>query len=262
MPSLATGVRGCQSLFRTVQMGLFPAPRKGNLAAMKHDPPPVLPGLPGIDLVLRRSARTRRFALRISRVDGRVTLSMPLRAKASDALAFAAGHADWVRGVLDGLTPAAVVAHGARLPVEGRLLTLAPTRGRVRVEGESLLVPDPVGPRVQAWLRVLARDRLVAACDRHAATLGHPYSRITLRDTRSRWGSCSSAAALMFSWRLILAPPPVLDYVAAHEVAHLARMDHSPAFWAIVATLCPDHARHRAWLRGPEGQALHGWRFA
>ncbi len=107
----------------------------------------------------------------------------------------------------------------------------------------------------------MARDRLVAACDGHAARLGRGYRSLTLRDTRSRWGSCSAAGGLMFSWRLILAPPEILDYVAAHEVAHLAEMNHSPAFWRVVAGLCPDYARHRAWLR-KHGQTLHAYDFS
>jgi predicted metal-dependent hydrolase len=95
-----------------------------------------------------------------------------------------------------------------------------------------------------------------AACDRHAAALGRQPRALSLRDTRSRWGSCTHDGRLMFSWRLAMAPPEVLDYVAAHEVAHLAHMDHSPAFWAATARLMPDYARHRAWLRA------HGARTA
>jgi predicted metal-dependent hydrolase len=90
--------------------------------------------------------------------------------------------------------------------------------------------------------------------------IGRPYSRITLRDTRSRWGSCTADGALMYSWRLAMAPPAVLDYVAAHEVAHLAQMNHSPAFWAVVARLVPGHAAPRRWLK-LHGQTLHGPRF-
>jgi predicted metal-dependent hydrolase len=113
---------------------------------------------------------------------------------------------------------------------------------------------------VAAFLRALARDRLAAASDRHAARLGRGFGRLTLRDTRSRWGSCSSAGDLMFSWRLVMAPPEVLDYVAAHEVAHLAHMHHGPAFWAEVRRLYGDHRAARGWLRR-EGAALHRFRF-
>ncbi len=153
---------------------------------------------------------------------------------------------------------------GSVLPLEGRPLTVRPGSGRsVRVTDDSLLVPgDPasVPLRLATFLKAMARERLAAACDRHARSLGRTYARLTLRDTRSRWGSCTQDGCLMFSWRLILAPPPILDYVAAHEVAHLAQMNHSPAFWAEVARLDPDYALHRAWLRR-QGQALHGFRF-
>ncbi len=112
---------------------------------------------------------------------------------------------------------------------------------------QTLIVPgreDTAAARVQAWLKTRARDRLAAASDHYAAQLGRPYTRLTLRDTRSRWGSCSAQGGLMYSWRLIMAPPDVLDYVAAHEVAHLAEMNHSPAFWAVVDTaLCPTTQR-------------------
>src|SRR5690606_4279045 len=111
-----------------------------------------------------------------------------------------------------------------------------------------------------AFLKTVARDRLATASDRYAVALGRPYGRLTLRDTRSRWGSCSAAGDLMYSWRLVMAPAEVLDYVAAHEVAHLAEMNHSPAFWDVVARLCPDYRRHRTWLRA-NGGALHRVRF-
>ncbi|QUS36654.1 M48 family metallopeptidase [Falsirhodobacter algicola] len=223
---------------------------------------PVLTDLPGVDLVLRRSARARRFSLRVSRIDGRVTLSMPARAREAEALAFAGRHADWLRGTLADMTPAHMVGEGTRLPLEGQEVRIEAATGPLRLEGARLLVPQPIASRLQAWLRARARDRLAAACDRHAATIGRPFCRLTLRDTRSRWGSCTSDGALMFSWRLIMAPPEVLDYVAAHEVAHLQEMNHSPDFWAVVERLCPDYPARRAWLRGPEGQALLSWRFA
>jgi predicted metal-dependent hydrolase len=226
---------------------------------------PRLPGTPPVEITLRRSARARRFSLRVSRLDGRVTLSVPRHAREAEAMAFAREQEGWIRRTLSQMPQAAPVGLGAAIPVEGRLLTLAPGAGRlVRVEGESLLIPgDPLqaGVRAAAWLKLRARDRLTLACDRYAARLGRRYSRITLRDTRSRWGSCTADGGLMFSWRLILAPPAVLDYVAAHEVAHLVQMNHSPAFWSIVADLRPDHAAERRWLR-THGQSLHALRFA
>ncbi|MFN3970293.1 MAG: M48 family metallopeptidase [Gemmobacter sp.] len=224
-----------------------------------------LPGPPPLEVVLRRSARARRMSLRVSRIDGAATLTLPPRVPEREAMAFLAAQEGWLRRATAAMPVGHAVGHGTVLPVEGQALRLLPGPGRsVRIEGDSLIVPGlpgAAGARVAAWARARARDRLAAACDRHAATLGRRYTSLVLRDTRSRWGSCSSAGRLMFSWRLILAPPRVLDYVAAHEVAHLARMDHSPAFWATVAALVPDYATHRAWLKA-EGNALHAFRFA
>ncbi|MGL6210838.1 MAG: M48 family metallopeptidase [Paracoccaceae bacterium] len=226
---------------------------------------PILPGPPPVEITLRRSARSRRFSLRVSRLDGRVTLSLPLRAREAEAMAFARSQEGWLRAALAKMAVPAGVGIGSVLPVEGRMLTVAPGSGRsVRVEGEVLLVPgDPlqVGARVAGFLKALARERLVAASDRHARTLGVDFTGITLRDTRSRWGSCSAQGGLMYSWRLIMAPPAVLDYVAAHEVAHLVEMNHSAAFWAVVARLYPGWKVQRAWLHS-HGQTLHSFRFA
>ncbi|MFN3282065.1 MAG: M48 family metallopeptidase [Tabrizicola sp.] len=226
----------------------------------------VLPGSPPVEVHLRRSARARRFSLRVSRLDGKVTLSMPLRAREGEALAFLKGHEGWLRKTLEampGSTPQRV-GLGTRLPIQGQELTILPGTGRrIRVEGETLLVPgDPegVGPRVAAWLKILARDRLAQASARHAAAVGRRFASIALRDTRSRWGSCSPDGRLMYSWRLIMAPPAVLDYVAAHEVAHLVELNHSPAYWAVVSRICPDWKRQRAWLHD-QGQTLHRLRF-
>lgn len=225
---------------------------------------PLLPGPPPLDITLRRSARARRFSLRVSRLDGRVTLSLPPGAREAEAMAFARQQEPWIRRALADLPQTAPVALGALIAVEGRLLRLDAGPGRlIRVDGDSLLIPGnpaQAGVRAGAFLKHLARERLTEASDRYAALIGRRYSRLTLRDTRSRWGSCTADGALMYSWRLAMAPPAVLDYVAAHEVAHLAEMNHSPAFWAVVARLVPGYAVHRRWLK-QHGQELHGPRF-
>ena len=225
---------------------------------------PILPGPPPVEVTLRRSARATRFSLRVSRLDGAVTLSLPLRAREQEALAFLQAQEGWLRSALARMPQNAQIGMGTSLPVEGRRLHLAPGTGRsLRVEGEHLLVPgDPAqaGARVQAWLKALARDRLVQASDHYAGRIGRSITRVTLRDTRSRWGSCTAGGAVRYSWRLIMAPPDVLRYVAAHEVAHLVEMNHSDRFWAVVEGLYPGWQTQRAWLRS-HGGALHGLRF-
>ncbi len=217
----------------------------------------LLAGEPPIAVALRRSGRARRLSLRVSG-DGRVTLTYPPRVPLREALAFLASREGWVRGHLAGVEAPLVPCFGASVPFEGRELRLAPAQGRRIVrDGDALLVPpDRMAARLGAWLRTQARGRLIAASDRHAAALGVGYAALTLRDPRSRWGSCSATGRLMFSWRLAMAPLHVLDYVAAHEVAHLVRLDHSPAFWEVVGHLRPDWAGSRDWLRA-HGAGLH-----
>ena len=223
-----------------------------------------LPGNPGIDVVLRRSARARRLSLRLSQLDGRVTLTLPRGVPEAEGLAFLRARETWLRGHLDRQEAAVDVAPGVSIPVEGvpHRVTLAAGRG-VRIEAGQVLIggdPDTLPARLRGWLRGRARDRLAEASDRYAARLGQGYSAITLRDTRSRWGSCTAQGRLMYSWRLILAPPEVLDYVAAHEVAHLAQMNHSRAFWDTVERIHGPWQDQRRWLRD-EGGALHRFRF-
>ena len=216
-----------------------------------------------IPVILRRSARARRMTLRVARAGGEVVLTLPNRASVQDGRAFAESRAEWLRRMRAQMPALQIAAHGVALPVEGqaRLITPADER-RVRLADGALMVPRsrPAGVVVAAFLKHLAHARLTAACDRHAAALGRKFRAISLRDTRSRWGSCTHDGRLMFSWRLAMAPPEVLDYVAAHEVAHLAHMDHSPAFWAATARLMPDYAQRRAWLRA-HGHELLAWRF-
>lgn len=249
---------GCQSLF-------VPAPPAAPIRYRRPALTRVLiPGTPEVALTLRRSARARRFALRVSRLDGKVTLTLPVWARESEALAFAHDKADWLRATVAQAAPLRRAEIGALLPFLGqeRQVVAAPVPAP-RLDGTQILVPPEAGrvaARLEAFFKLAARQRLQAASDRYAAALGRPYRRLTLRDTRSRWGSCTADGCLMYNWRLVMAPEGVLDYVAAHEVAHLAQMNHSPAFWAVVEGLRPGFAPERAWLKR-HGSALHAIRF-
>lgn len=224
----------------------------------------VLPGDPPIPLILRRSGRARRISLRISQLDGRVTLTLPNRVPEREALAFAREKEAWIRKHLAARGADVAVGIGAQLPVGGVMHEVVAGTGRqIRFDAGRVAVPgapDRAGPRLAAHLRQVARARLAEASDDYAARLGKPYRAITLRDTRSRWGSCTVEGRLMYSWRLILAPPEVLDYVAAHEVAHLAEMNHSDAFWAQVTRIYGPYETPRRWLR-THGGDLHRYRF-
>lgn len=221
-----------------------------------------LPGTPPVPLRLRKSARARRISLRISQLDGRVTLTYPTGVPESEALSFARTKEGWIRQHLQGRPDMATVQFGQVIPIEGKARRIVPATGRrVLLDADEVAVPTGAeARRLGRFLKELARDRLTGACDDYAAMLGRSYTTLSLRDTRSRWGSCSSHGGLMFSWRLILAPPDVLHYVAAHEVAHLAEMNHSPAFWAQVEKIFGPYKPPRRWLRD-NGAELHRYRF-
>lgn len=222
-----------------------------------------LDGDPSVEIAVRRSARARRLSLRVSSLDGRVTLTLPTRVPLAEGQAFAEERSDWIRGARAQAHPVVRIEDGAEIPVEGDTATVRVERRRsAQLDGATLRLPARApGKAAAAFLKLRARDRLARACDDHVAALGKSYSTLALRDTRSRWGSCSQAGRLMFSWRLVMAPPDVLNYVAAHEVAHLAHMDHSPAFWSVVEQLDPTWRAHRSWLR-EHGTRLHAYHFA
>ena len=223
-----------------------------------------LDGAPEVTVLLRRSARARRLSLRVSQLDGRVTLTMPARARLREAVAFAREKEGWIRGNLSGLAAEIRPVIGTRMLWKGQEIALLGGTGRAaRMGAQGLLVPPDARTqtrRILAFVKHAARAELAQASDHFAAALGCHYGTLSLRDTRSRWGSCSSAGNLMYSWRLIMAPPIVLRYVAAHEVAHLLEMNHSPAFWRVVGRVFPDHRAPRAWLR-QNGALLHRYRF-
>ena len=221
-------------------------------------------GNPPIAVELRKSKRAKRLSLRVSRLDGRVTLTMPDRVAEAEGLSFVQDREDWLRKHLSDVTEIVVPMLGGSVLFRGEDMPIiaAPVRRAIFRDGALVVPDDPaaVASRVKAFLRLRARDVLAAASDKYAAEVDRSYTRLSLRDTRSRWGSCSSKGVLMYSWRLIMAPPAVLDYVAAHEVAHLVEMNHSQAFWDIVGDLMPNYKTHRKWLRD-HGNQLHRINF-
>lgn len=221
-------------------------------------------GDPPIEIHVRHSVRARRYGLRISRTNGTVILTVPACGTLAKATSFAGEHEAWLRRNLEKHSVPVTPNFGDRVPVDGKMLLIAPGAGRHAVKAEdALLVPareHQLAGKLRAFYKLRARDALVPASERYAGLLGRQIGRVTLRDTRSRWGSCTSQGNLMYSWRLAMAPVAVLDYVAAHEVCHLVEMNHSPSFWRLVRQVCPDFDRHRLWLR-QHGAGLHRYRL-
>ncbi|QAY94995.1 metal-dependent hydrolase [Methylovirgula ligni] len=214
-------------------------------------------------IALKRISTARRFTLRVRAATRDVVLTMPPRGSLIGARNFVERHAAWIGVRLQRLPAPMPFGGGETVPIRGvnhRIVERPRERGTVWIEPASigdkslplLCVTGErahVARRVQDFLVREARRDIEAAVARHAAKLGVTPRRITLRDTTSRWGSCSSTGALNFSWRLIMAPGYVLDYLAAHEVAHLVYMNHSPAFWKILGRLSAHVERAEAWLK-------------
>jgi predicted metal-dependent hydrolase len=218
-------------------------------------------------VVLRRYRQARRYTLRIHAASRDIVLTMPTRGSIREATAFAQKHGAWIAARLSRLPEAAPFADGVVIPLRGtphRIVHRAKSRGTVWTEadenGEPLLCvaggAAHINRRITTWLKREVRHDLEAASRRYAQDLGVKIKRVTVRDQSSRWGSCSSTGALSYSWRLIFAPPHVLDYLAAHEVAHLVEMNHSPRFWRVVAKLHPDMKPAKIWLDA-HGADLH-----
>jgi predicted metal-dependent hydrolase len=215
---------------------------------------------------LRRHAQARRYTLRVHATDRTVVLTMPLRGSVKEARAFAERNGGWIAARLKRLPQPIPFADGLELPLRGvphRIVHRAGARGTVWVESGNAMPllcvagePAHLARRVRDFLKREAKRDLEAASRRYAALLGVAVKRVSVRDQSSRWGSCTAAGVLSYSWRLILTPPTVLDYLAAHEVAHLVEMNHSRKFWRVVAGICPDWQRAKGWLNA-QGNALH-----
>jgi hypothetical protein len=236
----------------------------------------------GAPVEVRRHPAARRLTLRVSHTRRAVIVTMPAGVKLEEAGNFLARHIDWVKARLEAVPSARPFAHGGLLPLRGEMhrirfvgLSARRVAGSLKrrrdvvwtepaaaaglppsicVSGDAEHAPR----RLQDWLVAQARKDLGQRVAHHARSLGLRPKRISVRDQTSRWGSCSSTGLLCFSWRLILAPREVLDYVAAHEVAHLKEMNHSSRFWALVRRTMPDMDGAKAWLNA-QGRELHSY---
>lgn len=206
-----------------------------------------------IPLRVRRHATARRIVLRIDLESGGLALTLPRRAALADAYALAHDRAEWILRSLDKLPARVAFADGARIPVRGREVVIrhAPARVPAQLTDTELVVagrPEHLARRVGDILKREARYVIVPRAYAFAATLSKSIARVSLRDTRTRWGSCAPGGALSFCWRLVMAPDWVIDYVVAHEAAHLVHPNHGPKFWATVDGLGVRRREARAWL--------------
>jgi predicted metal-dependent hydrolase len=217
-----------------------------------------------VEAVITPRRGAKRMTLRVDPIARRVVVNGPWRLSQRDALGFIQANVAWIQTRLEALPECAPFTEGAKILFRGRETLLRRSDGRGKptfLDG-----PEPCleisGPparfdsRVRTALKAFAHQDALNYCGPLAAKLGKEPSGLALRDTRSRWGSCTSSGNIMLSWRLIGAPPRVFEYVVAHELAHLMELNHSPRFWAHVDNLMPDWKPARAWLKA-NGASLH-----
>ncbi len=208
-----------------------------------------------IPLVVSRNSRARRITLRLDGLSGDVRLVLPKCTALREGLDFARRKADWLIEQIDALPARVPFADGAVIPVLGadHVIRHRPgtRRGVWRGDGAIFVsgFAEHLPRRIGDFLKAEAGNEIARRARAKAAVIDREIRRISIREMTSRWGSCGSDGALCFCWRLILAPEPVVDYVVAHEVAHLCYMNHGPRFWALVARLTPDAAGARRWLK-------------
>lgn len=215
-----------------------------------------------LTVTMRNSTTARRMSLRVDPATETLILVLPQGVSAREALKFALSKSEWIGARLHALPPRITWADGASIPllgIEHRIHHAPEAKRGVWVDGSVIHVSGQIEHlprRVSDWLKREAHRHISSRALAFAVRLGRPVGRITIRDTRSRWGSCNATGDLSFSWRLVLAPADVIDYVVAHETAHLVELNHSLAFWRVVGGLVNNVAEARVWLRR-HGTALH-----
>jgi predicted metal-dependent hydrolase len=222
-------------------------------------------------VVIRRSAQAKRYTLRVKTATREAVLTMPTRGSVATAKDFAARHGGWLAARFQKMPDLVGFTPGALIPLRGvphRLEHRPDARGTAWQETTNVVEETPtlavagdasfIARRVRDFLKREARKDIELAARKHADALGVKIKRIAIKDTVSRWGSCAADGTLSFSWRMILAPPFVLDYLAAHEVAHRVEMNHSTRYWKVVESIFPDYERAEAWLKR-NGAELHRW---
>jgi predicted metal-dependent hydrolase len=214
-----------------------------------------------VPVQFEKNARARRIIIRMDHGGG-VVVVLPVRASKEDGKRFALSNKGWIKERLAHMPEPLPFLHGVSIPylgAEHRIRHRPAERGVVWREGGEIHVsgrPEHLPRRVEDWLKLEARREIERRAQEKAEALGKKIRRVTIRDPHSRWGSCSPDGALSFSWRLILAPRFVLDYVVAHEVAHLRELNHSNRFWRITETLTAEMDKARGWLT-QHGAGLH-----
>jgi len=207
-----------------------------------------------VPLIFKKDERAQRIILRLDYGASRIVVVRPKRTSRHTARSFVLENRSWIEERINELLDGVPFEHGATIPfmgLEHRIRHRPSARGVVWCEEQEIHVAghaEHLSRRVTDWLRMEARREIESKAKAKAMQIGKRVKRVILRDTTSRWGSCSTDGQLSFSWRLIMAPRYVLDYVISHEVAHLSEMNHGPRFWKLCRKLCKSITAARVWL--------------
>jgi predicted metal-dependent hydrolase len=207
-----------------------------------------------VPVQFKTNRRARRIILRLDYGQARLVIVLPKRTSRAEGRKFAHLNRAWIAERIGDFHDAVPFRHDCVIPFLGeqrRVRHRADTQGGVWCEAGEIHVAgraEHLPRRLRDWLKIQAKREIEASARNMAERIGKRVKRISIRDTKSRWGSCTSAGELSFSWRLVFAPPHVMDYVIAHEVAHLREMNHGPRFWKLCGELCGRQASARDWL--------------
>ena len=221
---------------------------------------------PQIKVAVRKVRNSTRLSLRVSSINESVTLTAPVSTNQDVLLRFLESKENWIKENLLKISDKKVnVDIGHLIPIFGtkKHIEICSESLNVRIIGNSIRIPTTVakpGLAIENFLKKLAKEEITSAANYYCGKLGVSYASIKLRDTRSRWGSCSSNSNLMFSWRIIMAPRNIIRYLVAHEVTHLKHFNHSREFWFEVRSIFGSYEKERNWLR-TEGTDLHFYKF-
>lgn len=228
----------------------------------KNEDVSLVDGDGSLEFRIRRSDRARRMRLRVLG-DGTAEVVLPRRAPSAPAMQFVRDNVAWIErqrqriAAANGIRAAAAFESSGRVSVDGVArpvrITRSASRAKVVLVEDGFRVEAPDLARARAaltqWCRRRARQVIADCVAAHASRMGVSFACVRIGDPRTRWGSCSPKGSLSFSWRLLMAPPGVRDYVVIHELCHLKEMNHGRAFWKLVGENCPDYKAHRKWLR-------------
>ncbi len=233
---------------------------------MTHMKPPdmIKIGSPEIAIYVRKSTRAKRLSIRIPGATDKVFLIVPKKVSLLEATKFALEKEQWIRKQLKSKIEISKIILGSSVPVEGiNYLIEGGKNQRIKFENNKILIPlnyTDFAKHLKVYLSELSRQRFFSKTTFYCDLIGRKFVKINIKDPKTRWGSCTSTGNLMYSWRLILAPKSVLEYLVVHEVSHLVEMNHSIKFWQHVEKLMPNFRESQLWLK-KNGQKLHSYDF-